>query len=74
MTDMMLFTVLMCVCSFFNIPIHILPKICTSSEIYGHLNDTVLAGVPISGVRKSMYHFNLSWNKFTRSSNALEYW
>jgi len=39
-----------CICRFFNIPMHVLPKISTSSEIYGHLCDTVLAGVPISGV------------------------
>jgi len=29
---------------------NVLPQICTSSEIYGHLSDTVLAKVPISGV------------------------
>jgi len=48
---------------FFNIPIHVLPKICTSSEIYGHLSDTVLAGIPISGVSKyeciSLLPFNV---------------
>ena len=38
---------------------HVLPKICTSSEIYGHLSDTVLAGIPISGVSKSAFHFGL---------------
>jgi glycerol kinase len=37
-------------CKFFNIPMHVLPEICTSSEIYGHLVDTVLKDVPISGI------------------------
>ncbi|CAL7946799.1 unnamed protein product [Xylocopa violacea] len=35
--------------SFFNIPIEILPEIRSSSEIYGYIQDDVLAGVPISG-------------------------
>lgn len=36
---------------FFNIPKKILPKICSSSEIYGNITDGDLKGVPISGVR-----------------------
>lgn len=36
---------------FFDIPIEILPRIRSSSEIYGHIHDGVLRGVPISGVR-----------------------
>lgn len=40
---------------FFNIPEKILPKIRSSSEIYGNITDGILQGVPISGV---------SWNLF----------
>lgn len=36
---------------FFNIPRKILPKIRSSSEIYGNITEGVLQGVPISGVR-----------------------
>lgn len=39
-------------CEFFNIPMSILPKIYSSSEIYGYLTENVLLGVPISGVSK----------------------
>ncbi|XP_076680792.1 glycerol kinase 3 isoform X3 [Andrena cerasifolii] len=35
--------------SFFNIPSEILPEIRSSSEIYGYIQDDILAGVPISG-------------------------
>ncbi|XP_076234211.1 glycerol kinase 3 isoform X2 [Calliopsis andreniformis] len=35
--------------SFFGIPTEILPEIRSSSEIYGYIQDDVLAGVPISG-------------------------
>ncbi|XP_043280581.1 glycerol kinase-like [Venturia canescens] len=34
---------------FFDIPIDILPRIRSSSEIYGHIHDGMLRGVPISG-------------------------
>ncbi|XP_043484071.1 glycerol kinase-like isoform X1 [Leptopilina heterotoma] len=34
---------------FFKIPFEILPQIRSSSEIYGHIHDGVLRGVPISG-------------------------
>ncbi|XP_066584438.1 glycerol kinase 3-like isoform X1 [Prorops nasuta] len=34
---------------FFNIPQDILPAIKSSSEIYGHVQDDILQGVPISG-------------------------
>lgn len=37
-------------CNIFEIPKKILPKIKSSSEIYGYLSETVLKGVPISGV------------------------
>ena len=37
--------------SFFQIPEDILPQIRSSSEIYGNIDDGVLQGVPISGVR-----------------------
>lgn len=37
-------------CKVFDIPQAILPEIRSSSEIYGYLTDTVLRGVPISGV------------------------
>jgi glycerol kinase len=38
-------------CKIFDIPMHILPEIKSSSEIYGYITDvTVLAGIPISGV------------------------
>jgi len=36
--------------SFFNIPSEILPRIRSSSEIYGYIQDDLLQGVPISGV------------------------
>ncbi|EZA61756.1 glycerol kinase isoform X2 [Ooceraea biroi] len=35
--------------SFFKIPAEILPKIRSSSEIYGYIQDELLQGVPISG-------------------------
>ncbi|XP_053989074.1 glycerol kinase-like [Hylaeus volcanicus] len=35
--------------SFFDIPLKILPEIRSSSEIYGYIQDDILAGVPISG-------------------------
>lgn len=37
-------------CKIFGIPMHILPKVRSSSEIYGILSKTILKGVPISGV------------------------
>ncbi|KAK6622653.1 hypothetical protein RUM43_008495 [Polyplax serrata] len=36
-------------CDFFGVPMSILPKIFSSSEIYGYLTEKVLLGVPISG-------------------------
>lgn len=36
--------------SFFDIPLEILPEIRSSSEIYGYIQDEIMAGVPISGV------------------------
>lgn len=36
-------------CRFFNIPMDILPKICSSSEIYGLILQGALKGIPISG-------------------------
>uniref|UniRef100_A0A1B6D1V9 Probable glycerol kinase n=1 Tax=Clastoptera arizonana TaxID=38151 RepID=A0A1B6D1V9_9HEMI len=36
-------------CKFFGIPLHILPKIRSSSEIYGFLSEGPLHGIPISG-------------------------
>ncbi|XP_038125201.1 glycerol kinase-like isoform X1 [Cyprinodon tularosa] len=36
-------------CSFFDIPMEILPLVRSSSEIYGHMKSGSLAGVPISG-------------------------
>lgn len=38
-------------CDFFGIPMSILPKIYSSSEIYGYVTEKVLLDVPISGVR-----------------------
>ncbi|XP_076292299.1 glycerol kinase 3 isoform X2 [Lasioglossum baleicum] len=35
--------------SFFDIPLEVLPEIRSSSEIYGYIQDEILAGVPISG-------------------------
>lgn len=37
-------------CSFFEIPQHILPEIKSSSEIYGTIQNGALKGVPISGI------------------------
>ena len=37
---------------FFKIPMDLLPKIRSSSEVYGFVADGVLKGVPISGVSK----------------------
>lgn len=36
-------------CDFFEIPMNILPNICSSSEIYGLMTSGALEGVPISG-------------------------
>ena len=36
--------------SFFDIDKSNLPRIRSSSEVYGHMSDTSLQGVPISGV------------------------
>ncbi|CAD5211422.1 unnamed protein product [Bursaphelenchus okinawaensis] len=36
-------------CTFFEIPMEILPSIKSSAEVYGHIQDGVLAGVPIAG-------------------------
>lgn len=36
-------------CKFFGVPMSILPKICSSSEIYGRMCEGPLLGVPISG-------------------------
>ncbi|XP_075211363.1 glycerol kinase 1 [Lycorma delicatula] len=36
-------------CRFFDIPMDILPKICTSSEIYGLISNGSLKGIPVSG-------------------------
>jgi len=36
-------------CKFFGIPMHILPEIRSSSEIYGYISDTALQGIPVSG-------------------------
>lgn len=37
-------------CSFFRIPMNILPKIKSCSEIYGLVHDGPLQGIPIAGV------------------------
>ena len=52
----------MTLCRYFNIPMHILPKIRSSSEIYGNVKVGPLKGIPISGVSFSLfvfYHFSL---------------
>ncbi|XP_023227686.1 glycerol kinase-like [Centruroides sculpturatus] len=36
-------------CKFFNIPLEILPKICSSSEVYGMIASGPAEGIPISG-------------------------
>ncbi|KAF6130184.1 glycerol kinase 2 [Phyllostomus discolor] len=36
-------------CDFFEIPMNILPKVCSSSEIYGKMKVGALEGIPISG-------------------------
>ncbi|XP_036906975.1 glycerol kinase 2 [Sturnira hondurensis] len=36
-------------CDFFEIPMNILPKVCSSSEIYGKIKVGTLEGIPISG-------------------------
>lgn len=38
------------VCQFFGVPLHILPTVKSSSEIYGTVKDGLLKGIPISGV------------------------
>lgn len=37
------------ICSFFEIPLQILPQICSSAEIYGNILSGPLKGVPIAG-------------------------
>lgn len=39
-------------CKIFDIPMNILPEIRSSSEIYGYISESVLKGIPISGVSK----------------------
>ncbi|XP_028292137.1 glycerol kinase-like isoform X2 [Gouania willdenowi] len=36
-------------CRYFDVPINMLPNVCSSSEIYGHMTSGSLTGVPISG-------------------------
>ncbi|XP_018901163.2 glycerol kinase 3 isoform X2 [Bemisia tabaci] len=36
-------------CKFFDIPMNLMPKICSSSEIYGLMAEGDLTGIPISG-------------------------
>lgn len=36
-------------CNFFDIPMHILPEICSSAQMYGHVEEGSLKGIPISG-------------------------
>lgn len=38
-------------CKIFDIPMDVLPQIKSCSEIYGYLSESVLSGLPISGVR-----------------------
>ena len=49
-------------CEFFGVPMSILPKIYSSSEIYGYLREEALLGVPISGVSNKLT--NLTRNVF----------
>ena len=37
--------------SFFDVPEELLPRIRSSSEIYGNIENGVLHGIPISGVK-----------------------
>ncbi|XP_033610585.1 glycerol kinase [Cryptotermes secundus] len=37
-------------CRYFNIPANLLPEICSSSEIYGHITEDPLKGIPISAI------------------------
>jgi glycerol kinase len=37
-------------CSEFGVPMNVLPKICSSAEVYGHVFEGPLKGVPIAGV------------------------
>jgi hypothetical protein len=37
-------------CRYFNIAADLLPEICSSSEIYGHITEDPLKGIPISAV------------------------
>lgn len=42
-------------CKVFNIPMEVLPEIRSSSEIYGHMTQSALKGVPISGVSRKFF-------------------
>lgn len=42
-------------CKVFDIPMSVLPEIRSSSEIYGYLTQSVLKGIPISGVSKVFF-------------------
>lgn len=44
-------------CKVFGIPMSVLPQIKSSSEIYGCLTDSVLKGVPISGVSEELKRY-----------------
>lgn len=45
---------------FFDVPIQILPKIKSCSEIYGYISTGSLLGTPIAGVMEVSYLFGLS--------------
>lgn len=66
-SEKFLFRFLVFCCSFFDVPLKILPKILSSSEIYGYFSDGPLKGKPISGVSWNSlnWKFNLkiSWKK-----------
>lgn len=42
-------------CRYFDIPMQMLPEIRSSSEIYGKISIGPLSGIPISGVRKTLW-------------------
>lgn len=40
----------------FSLDTEMLPRICSNAEVYGHVQDGPLAGVPIAGVRLLISH------------------
>lgn len=63
-------------CDFFQIPMNILPKIKSCSEIYGYVFTGCLTGIPISGVGGFLFekHIELVLNWTDRTYYYVPYY